>query len=298
MNFAEMVVERAFKIRKRIVVIGDAMIDYWVYGNKSSCQEGCFKVCTESTVNIYGGAANAFESLKYWPINKNLQTYPEDLWPIKYRFATSDEINFRWDDEVEVNTANRDSFLWKYYTQLALDMAECADGVLLSDYNKGFLTEEVIERIVGSCKRRNIPCVADCKREPSFYKGCLLKCNNDYYCKYYNQILNMQVPLLVVTNGCAVPLIREHNTLINPKSHPVKVKCENFIGAGDCFSAHFVLGLVYDLTIEESAMFAHSAGRVYVQKKHNSPPHYSHICEDMANWGIGNAAPRTAAGMA
>ena len=61
------------------------------------------------------------------------------------------------------------------------------------------------------------------------------------------------------------------------------VKCVNHVGAGDCFSAHLVLALAYGFTLEDAAVIAHSAGRVYVQHQHSRPPLPQEVREDMAS---------------
>jgi D-beta-D-heptose 7-phosphate kinase/D-beta-D-heptose 1-phosphate adenosyltransferase len=56
---------------------------------------------------------------------------------------------------------------------------------------------------------------------------------------------------------------------------------KSHVGAGDCFAAHLVLALAHGLSLEEAAMIAHSAGRIYVQHPHGRPPWPHEIKKDL-----------------
>jgi sugar/nucleoside kinase (ribokinase family) len=156
---------------------------------------------------------------------------------------------------------------------IALSTIKHAGCVVLSDYNKGLLTPPFIGEIVEECKRRGVPCVADCNRYPGLYDGCITKSNHEW------STLWRRCDKGVVTRGCFPPLVDSFMACNNLPS----VNCINHVGAGDCFAAHLALGLAYKFPLKEAATIAHSAGRVYVQHPHNRPPRPDEIVADMAS---------------
>lgn len=286
-GLVEQLLTEITKKRKRIVVIGDAMIDHWVHGRVETCQDGCRKLVEESRVDLPGGAGNASRSIINWPVNVDMFAYSWKFRPHKWRFIdTNNDIVFRWDDEKLSPEVDRAQNLWAY--EQATEMVNCADAVLLSDYDKGFLTPEFISSVSGICKQRGIPCVADAKRVPDLYAGCVLKCNADYQHSHNEELSRLVYDAdmgqrLVVTDGPLNPVIWDG--AIPPLGlgyYLPPVKCVNHVGAGDCFAAHLTLALAYGFSLKEAAGLAHSAGRVYVQHSHNRPPIPQEIVVDLS----------------
>lgn len=267
MNLAKRLLEEVGKVRKHILVIGDSMTDVWVHGTLDECQEGCVKFVEEGRTYCEGGAANATNCLVSWPIVAHLfGRAPKDR-PIKTRFVSrSGRVVFRHDDEsVLQNDRKHHSF-----NKDVMEAIGWSSAVLLSDYDKGLLTPELIREVVGACRERGIPCVADCKRAPEVYKGAILKGNFLYSMHHAD-------PLDIVTYGKNNPYVREE---VHGPDMPY-VKCVNHVGAGDCFAAHLTLALAYGFSLKDAAAIAHSAGRVYVQHPHNRPPLPEEIVADM-----------------
>lgn len=293
MNLVQQLRSRMVDNRKHIVVVGDAMTDVYVHGHVTTCQDGCPKFVEESRIAVPGGAANAERSLGNWitphclstsdgPLHSQLRVslygLGEKSRVAKVRFVdASGRIVFRHDDDIESNYIFRDNnhqqcYKWEMFR--VLKDIEHAGAVLLSDYDKGFLTPEFIQQVVAQCKKFNIPCVADCKREPEVYAGCVLKGNQDYWSRYC-------VPIgadIIMTRGGGLP----YSTRTMSTAHLPEVRLVNHVGAGDCFVAHLALTLAYGFSLREAAILAHSAGRVYVQSPHNRPPYPHEIKADLA----------------
>lgn len=272
---------------KRIVVIGDAMMDHWSTGQLEDCQDGCQKFVQGSWLLTPGGAANAQRSLSNWNVDTDLYAFSGNDRPQKWRFVdTTGKIVFRWDNETIASTADRSRYKWAYNN--ALEMVGCASAVLISDYDKGFLTPYFIRTVADRCSRCNIPCVADCSRAPETYPGCILKCNADYQ-RAYNESLSALVydadtpQRLVVTAGPLNPLVWGGTMVTGIGCSLPSVACINHVGAGDCFAAHLALALAYGFSLKEAAALAHAAGRVYVQYPHSQPPHPCQIKVDLAS---------------
>lgn len=265
----------------RIVVIGDAMVDRWVHGRTEECQEGCTKFVQESVVETFGGAANAERSIGKWGVDTALFSFAQNDRPVKTRYVPSAtlcnaKVIFRSDDDGSKDRGKD----YDWAREMALEMIPFSAGVLLSDYDKGFLTAGFIQQVVAQCSQRGIPCVADCKRPPEFYRGCILKFNEVYHTEYAEDVFR-GCKDFIVTAGERNPKICSKGWHGLGHDLPL-VECVNHVGAGDCFAAHMVLALAYGCTLVQAAALAHSAGRVYVQRPHNQPPAPDAIAVDMA----------------
>lgn len=240
-----------------LLVIGDAMTDVYVYGTLQSCQDGCQKFVEASRVALPGGAANAARSLMHQDCTI---AFPQSIdISIKTRLIADGRIVFRLDnDAIPIDTDYRRSVL----AALALPL----DGVLISDYDKGALSESLLREVITTCIHRGIPCVADVKRGAWLYSGAIRKGNEDYdgACE-------------VRTRGQRPPTVDGH-TVPHPNT-PVTLL--NHVGAGDCFAAHLLLALANGAKLVDACTFAHSAGRVYVQHRHNYPPSIQEISVDL-----------------
>ena len=280
MNLAERLIEAVQKDRKRIVVIGDAMVDKWIHGRVEGFQDGCPKFVRERVVTTPGGAANALNCLHHWGTDAELFAVPERERCIKTRYVADGKVVFRSDMDVittrpQLATALRDVITTRPQLATALRVVSEADAVLLSDYDKGFLPPWYIREVAAVCRKLEIPCVADCKCELEAYVGCILKGNAAWA---HRSKVNLLTSNMVVTYGPAPPVVNGRSLLPALPS----VSCVNHVGAGDCFAAHLTLALAYGFSLREAAMLAYSAGRVYVQHPHNRPPHPEEIAVDLS----------------
>jgi bifunctional ADP-heptose synthase (sugar kinase/adenylyltransferase) len=271
MNLVEKLIELDAKSPKRIAVIGDVLRDIYVHGRLEDCQDHCQKFVEESRVECQGGAANAANCLQHWESNDECFGNSNNNAPIKVRFVDgAGKIVFRHDNDKmcmsDRQRAKELQVLWEW----------CPHAVLISDYDKGFLTPDTIQSIIRTANERGIPCVADAKREPELYAGVVLKCNADYS-KRRMWLEHKHGAKMVVTRGADGPYIGGCGYL--PTLAPVN--CINHVGAGDCFAIHLTLALAHDFSMENATIIAHSAGRVYVQHPYNRPPKPEEIAADL-----------------
>lgn len=281
MNLAERLMAELDRKRRSIIVCGDAMTDVYVHGRlEESCQERCHKFIELERTTVPGGAGNAARSLEGWKTSVNFCGADQRPIPTKTRLMVNGECIFRLDHDTIRNYEYERSAVMRV---LLSDVA--IGGVLLSDYDKGVLTEEFIRDVARICKERRIPCVADCKRPPVLYTGCILKCNAEYQEKYHEVMepsMGWCSGKLVITGGHRNPLIWQDGGPQGLGYDLPAVKCVNHVGAGDCFAAHLTLALAHGFSLKDAAALAHSAGRVYVQYPHNSPPQPPEIMQDLA----------------
>jgi len=246
---------------KTILFIGDGMQDIYIHGRLESSQDDCPKFVSNTTVTVPGGALNAYTSVAKWNAERFCQAEQETT---KTRFVVNGKVVWRYD---------RDFPAERPFKNMAYIESLNPDAILISDYDKGFLSKEVIRLIISYASERKIPCVVDAKREPELYRGAIIKGNGTYFDKFGHSM--GQLPACVITHGGNVPVVRNGHGWIKSSSSCKKVNCINHVGAGDCFAAHLTLALAHGFSLEDSATIAHSAGRVYVQHMHNRPPWYS-----------------------
>ncbi len=261
MNLVQRLIEADRKKQARILVVGDAMRDLYVHGHMEVGQEGCPKFVSERTVEVPGGAANASNSLIRWnAIGIQCMQFNYDR-SIKSRFIVDGRCVFRHDTDIPA---------LNNYVDIAAMLANAKpDAVLISDYDKGFLSLQLIRSIIDDCNERGIPIVCDAKREPDLYEGSIIKCNLEYADKFaYQSSWANFGRNFVITRG-PLPPYRFGAIICDPIASP----CVSHVGAGDCFAAHLALALAHGFTLEESATIAYASGSVYVAHQHNRAPY-------------------------
>lgn len=263
--------------RRPLVIAGDVMVDRWVHGHVAECQDGCPKFVQHpgEVFEVPGGAANAERCLLHWGARVQLYGYAKNDCPIKTRYVEGGRIVYRADDDGP--PARGRGYGWA--RDMAMEMVRHAGAVLMSDYDKGFLTPEFIREVVAECRKRSVPCIADCKRAPEVYEGAILKCNEEYAEKHHIAMVKTATSW-VVTKGNMPPYVQHIKGLtFLPTS---EVKCVNHVGAGDCFAAHLALAMAYGFSLKDGAALAHSAGRCYVRHPHNRPPTPTEVEADLS----------------
>ena len=275
---------------KKVAVVGDTMIDEWVVGAEGGCQDGCLKLAAAEVRHTPGGAAGAARQLTHWGCETTLLGFWEpglsacqgwlpawtetcvncDAVPRKTRHLSHDgKILFRADHEQRVYGSPKERECVRQMLLQALDRLR-PDAVLVSDYDKGTVTDGFVRNVVGLCRALGVPCVCDLKRPPACAKGAILKCNNDYFNRHRPGVLDFHP--LVRTFGPDSPDVYLSPSCAPDVPNGPPVRCENHIGAGDCFAAHLALALAYDRRLDSAAAVAHAAGRVYVQHPFGRPP--------------------------
>src|SRR6266850_1634849 len=205
MNAINQLIAASLSSPKRICVVGEAIEDIWISGEITGCQDACPCFKETGRLSTPGGAAGAVRQLVRWPgieryliaplcwrfqdrYVKGWEDVPRSLTigtnkiPTKYRWMAGDKIVFR-SDECDDPYADANMAEWRYLVCKAIETMKF-DGILISDYDKGFLDKATIARIISFCNNEKISVVADAKRQPDTYVGSLLKCNNDYAKKY------------------------------------------------------------------------------------------------------------------
>jgi len=133
-----------------------------------------------------------------------------------------------------------------------------ATAVIISDYNKGFITPKAASLIAKECKFYNIPLFVDSKkRDLRCFDGAILKINK----REFELVTHYPITYdLIVTLGAAGAEWRN-------KIYPT-TECEVFdvSGAGDTFLAACVYEYLRAADMEKAILFANKCSRIVVQK--------------------------------
>ena len=135
---------------------------------------------------------------------------------------------------------------------------ETYDAVVISDYNKGFITETNAAAIATICFENNIPLfVYSKKRDLSCFEGAILKINDKEFRQTTRYPLKYE---LVVTLGAEGARWDGKHFGTEP--------CEVFdvSGAGDTFLAALVAEYLKTASLEKAIGFANKCSRVVVQR--------------------------------
>ena len=188
---------------KRILIIGDVMLDFYLIGKveRISPEAPVPIVAVGSRFARLGGAANVAQNIKALgaePVlcsiigddskshdffelleehnmpSNGIVMSKERRTTAKYRIIGNNAQMLRVDDEDTFNLT------FKEYEVLCgkidtIINEEHIDGIILQDYNKGILTEELIRRTIAIANKKNIPVGVDPKKKNFLaYEHCTL----------------------------------------------------------------------------------------------------------------------------
>lgn len=222
----------------KILVVGDAILDNYIYGHATRlCPEGPVPVIVpEREIGTGGGAAlvvNQLDALlggdNVWAVYGSQST--------KTRIFADDRLVCRIDkDSVRVDPPEQT--LASFVNIMA---AQKPDLVVISDYGKGAITEELAQYIPS---HTYVPVLVDAKNNFDWYpQAFALFPNEREKVEFLGKRQNFVMPHIIRKlgpRGCnvcvrhSVPLLEEH-------------ECRDTTGAGDCFLAAFAAKFATDL---------------------------------------------------
>lgn len=185
--------------KKRIAVIGDIMLDKYIFGHVSrispeypvpvvdvSAETARLGGAANVAANIQAMGANAIlfgvtgrddnaETLKKLLQKQNLSSQhlfqdEERQTTCKTRILSQNHHITRVDYESRTPLSTRaETFIREKLDEILRDL----DAIAIQDYNKGVLTPPLIEHIISSAAQAGLPVLVDPKRESFFsYTGC------------------------------------------------------------------------------------------------------------------------------
>ena len=239
----------------KILVVGESCMDIFIYGDTPRLSpEGPAPVFIPTQERYNGGMASNVESnLISLGCEVDLITNTSSITKTRYVHESSNTLLLRV-DEGDVVKQVEDSKLknvdyWEY------------NMVVISDYNKGFLTEEDIAYI--AYKHPNVICDTKKKlgewcRDIRFIKLNRSEFeNNKEFIKQNDWILEKLI-ITLDKDGC------KHNGKIYPTE---QVEILDISGAGDTFVAAFSKKYIETSDVEQSITFANECSSKVVQKR-------------------------------
>lgn len=290
-----------FKSRK-ITVIGDLMLDHFIAGNveRISPEAPVPVIIIDKEFFVPGGAGNVASNI----VSLGAQTtilgcigddeagkillselfrqkidtgailkYSRKPTTQKTRIIGGNQQIARIDRECTVEI-NKNAA--KKVINSALSIIRESDGVVISDYGKGFVTKELARNIIKIAKKYKKPIIADTKpAHAPYYNGVTVLTPNHKEAEVIANTSNVKDAgyhimkrlnsSVLITQGTAGMTLFEKNRIKYFKAHAKEVY--DVVGAGDTVAAALSLGLASGLNLRDSTYLANVAAGIVVGKR-------------------------------
>ena len=245
-----------------ITIIGELCRDVFKYGNVTRlCPEAPVPVLTDVYKEInWGMAGNVQENLlSHNPeLNINLIHQKNTIKKTRYLDDKTNHMFLRVDEgEEDIDTLT--------LTPEKIKQISESDLVIVSDYNKGFLNEEVLIQI-GKLSKLSIIDTKKTISEDLIDSFTFIKLNEHEYQRNKN-ISDKNKDKFIITLGMNGA---KHNDTIYPSPSPKQTI--DVSGAGDTFTAFFSLKYFETKNISESITFANQMASIVVSKRGVTTP--------------------------
>ena len=228
----------------KVLLLGDSCEDEYIYGR-------CTRLSPEAPVPVLDYAKIQTKSGMAGNVCLNLQSFGLDI-----TFLTNNEqlVKTRFIDEKSNQQILRVDNEEKIKPLMIPVATDTFDAVVISDYDKGYLTTKKIFEIVDSA---SCPVFIDSKKSilPN-RPNCFIKIND----VEYEKLDNYNIENLIVTKGSEGCIYKQ--TLYPAE----KVNVYDVVGAGDTFLAALVYGYITTNNIDQSLMLGNRAAGIAVQQ--------------------------------
>ena len=236
----------------KILLIGDSCIDRYHYGS-------CDRMSQEAPVPIFkvlktekkgGMALNVKSNLEGFGAKVDLLTNDKEIVKARHIDSKSRQHLLRvdWGEEEEVKPLSDENIN-------SVDF-DTYDGIIISDYNKGLLNEQVIKKILSKAKNKLV-FVDSKKKDLSPYENCILKINQKEHESVTNFPSNSDLIVTLGEDGVVY-----HGERFSTK----KVEIFDVCGAGDTFLAALACAHLAGNDMKHSIKFANHCAGIVVQK--------------------------------
>ena len=243
----------------RVLLIGDSCTDVYVYGDvKRLNPEAPVPILEPKREDSTKGMAwNVFDNLKAFGMSVFMLTNEEKIIKTRYIHEKSNQQILRVDNEPEIKPlpyeppfiTDRSAY---HRPPHKAPPKEWYDVMVISDYNKGYVTQEKLFELVEwfegpvfiDTKKRYVP------------DGCYVKLNDLEYDKLETKSDN-----IIITRG-------DEGTEYKGKLYPAeKVNVFDVVGAGDTFLAALTYGYLKYGRIDKAIPLANKAAAVAVSHR-------------------------------
>jgi len=245
-----------------VLLIGDSCIDEYKIGtiDRLSPEAPVPVIKITEAATVPGMAANVKKNFENLGIHADFITNNEEIKKTRYIDKRSGQHMLRVDSEPPVHK-------WDGNATIPLDQY---DAIVISDYNKGFLSYELIGHIIKSV---TCPIFIDTKKtqladiSPPFAAPHVYIKINEFEFKNAKTLGDN----VIVTLG-------DQGAQYKNKIYPTnKVEVADVCGAGDTFLAALTYQYLLTKNIEIAIMFANTAASITVQHRGNYAPTYDEI---------------------
>jgi D-beta-D-heptose 7-phosphate kinase/D-beta-D-heptose 1-phosphate adenosyltransferase len=305
-----------------IAVVGDIILDEYLDGRVD-------RISPEAPVPVHlvknrsytpGGAANAARNIrlsgaqaKLFSVAGNDEAYDmlkkvfiEDGMPVDGILTTDDRPTIR---KTRITTQSQQLVRidWERVFPIPDDQqaelysrmeASSFDAILVSDYGKGALPDELIKKIISLGQERKIPVVIDPKGTnfDKYHGATLIKPNHKEACEALGldssverdgetlaRLLNEKFKFkssLVTLGARGMVLVSGEEDVVHRK--PVAKEVFDVSGAGDCVAALVTLGLTSNASLEDVVEISNIGAGVVVEKWGTQPVRKDELLEALS----------------
>ena len=236
-----------------VMVVGDVMIDVYIFGR-------CARISQEAPVPVFieerrdtrmGGAGNVENQLRALRVvgphswNDGVRTH-------KFRWFHGTQQVFRQDEDIITRPQSQEISL------AACRIPRCR-ALVLSDYAKGWLSEDMCRALIEDARLSGVPVVVDPKGSDwSRYRGATVICPNDEEWRLINHassVFDLPYSVLHKRADKGMRLFIEGENLpidIDPRARHVY----DVTGAGDTVTAVVAAALAAGAGLEDAARLA------------------------------------------
>ncbi|MFL2574657.1 MAG: bifunctional heptose 7-phosphate kinase/heptose 1-phosphate adenyltransferase [Flavobacteriales bacterium] len=294
---------------KRILIVGDAIIDTYLWGEihrmSPEAPVPVVDVAVNQNDSRLGGAANVALNLKELGAesilctvigNDNRGIIFEQLMQeqglslegmlISNGRKTTTKTRVIADNKHQLRIDEEDTYPIRVENQfynLIEKLTHNIDAIILQDYNKGVLTETIIEKIISLANSKNIPTVVDPKKQNFLsYKQCTLfkpnlkeineGLNTNPDINNFSEIEEATSKLRNIISAKAILLTLSNKGIFLNTRSGSKIKestTSNVIdvsGAGDTVVSVAAMCLACNIDFEELAILSNIAGGIVCEK--------------------------------
>ena len=248
----------------KILIIGELCTDVYVYGdvNRLSPEAPIPVINPVRYVRNSGMAGNVYQNIISLVDNSEVihWSQSEDITKTRYVHEKSNQMLLRV-DEGELNPVSPLTFL----SDDMLQTIRNSDLIIISDYNKGYLTEEMIIKISEEAKVS----LLDTKKklDANTIKNITFVKLNEIESKYNQELVEKYPEKFILTLGSKGARYKDRIYPSNKPQETIDVS-----GAGDSFIASFGLMYLKTSNIERSIEFANDVCSDVVNKRGVSLP--------------------------
>tara|TARA_B100000579_G_scaffold438049_1_gene471412 strand:- start:1777 stop:2526 length:750 start_codon:yes stop_codon:yes gene_type:complete len=242
---------------KKVLVIGDSCEDIFVYGD-------CTRICPEAPVPVFnpvsleqsnpGMAGNVYKNVQALGYDVKLLTNNNRITKTRYIDNKSNQMLIRVDSNDIADPIDINDITEEYLDDFNI--------VIVSDYNKGFLTESDMKTI----SSRHPWCFLDTKKYLGDWSTYFrfIKINEIEYAINEEALANLddmeeQLVVTLGSRGC-----RHMNLSIMPDK---EIQTIDVSGAGDTFMAAFATKVFEDGDVAAAMSFANQCSLKVIQQR-------------------------------